>query len=138
MGFPGSSEGKNLPSMQETWVQSLGQQDNLEQGIATHVSILYAWLLLSGLRVSQKSGDRDYGGYQDSHMKQALPLGQIASIFWMRLYCYFSNMYINICGYKIHILKKGKLGFILFFYDLLVLNNGLVNLRPNKRTYRES
>ena len=42
MGFPGSSEGKNLPSVQESWVQSLGQQDNLEQGIATHASILYA------------------------------------------------------------------------------------------------
>ena len=28
--------------MQETWVQSLGQEDPLEKGIATHASIL-AW-----------------------------------------------------------------------------------------------
>ena len=33
---------KNLPAMQETWVQSLGWEDHLEKGIATHSSIL-AW-----------------------------------------------------------------------------------------------
>ena len=31
---------KNLPAMQETWVQSLGQEDPLEKGMATHSSIL--------------------------------------------------------------------------------------------------
>ena len=33
---------KNLPAMQETWVQSLGQKDLLEKEMATHSSIL-AW-----------------------------------------------------------------------------------------------
>ena len=33
---------KNLPVMQETWVWSLGQEDPLEKGMATHSSIL-AW-----------------------------------------------------------------------------------------------
>ena len=33
---------KNLPIMQETWVQSLGWEDLLEKGMATHSSIL-AW-----------------------------------------------------------------------------------------------
>ena len=33
---------KNLPEMWETWVQSLGQEDPLEKGMATHSSIL-AW-----------------------------------------------------------------------------------------------
>ena len=33
---------KNLPVMQETWVQSLGWDDPLEKGMATHSSIL-AW-----------------------------------------------------------------------------------------------
>ena len=33
---------KNMPAMQETWVQSLGQEDPLEKGMATHSSIL-AW-----------------------------------------------------------------------------------------------
>ena len=33
---------KNLPAMWETWVQSLGWEDPLEEAMATHSSIL-AW-----------------------------------------------------------------------------------------------
>ena len=33
---------KNLPAMWETWVQSLGWEDPLEEGMAVHSSIL-AW-----------------------------------------------------------------------------------------------
>ena len=33
---------KNLPAMQKTWVRSLGWEDPLEEGKATHSSIL-AW-----------------------------------------------------------------------------------------------
>ena len=33
---------KNLPAMQETWVQSLGWEYPLEKGKATHSSVL-AW-----------------------------------------------------------------------------------------------
>ena len=33
---------KNPPAMQETWVRSLGWEDSLEVGMATHSSIL-AW-----------------------------------------------------------------------------------------------
>ena len=33
---------KNLPAMQETWVRSLGWENRLEKGTATHSSIL-AW-----------------------------------------------------------------------------------------------
>ena len=33
---------KNRPAMWETWVQSLGQEDPLEKGMATYSSIL-AW-----------------------------------------------------------------------------------------------
>ena len=33
---------KNLPAMQETWVQSLGGEDPLEEGMAAHSTIL-AW-----------------------------------------------------------------------------------------------
>ena len=33
---------KNLPAMQVTWVRSLGQEEPLEKGMATHSSIL-AW-----------------------------------------------------------------------------------------------
>ena len=31
---------KNLPAVQETWVPSLGLEDPLEKGTATHFSIL--------------------------------------------------------------------------------------------------
>ena len=33
---------KNLPAVQETWVQSMGWEDPLEEGMATHSSLL-AW-----------------------------------------------------------------------------------------------
>ena len=33
---------KNLPAIQETWVQSLGQEDPLEEGMTTQSNIL-AW-----------------------------------------------------------------------------------------------
>ena len=42
MVFPDGSMVKNLPAMQETQVQSLGQEDPLEEGMTTHSSIL-AW-----------------------------------------------------------------------------------------------
>ena len=31
---------KNLPAMREIWVQSLGWEDPLEEGMATHSSVL--------------------------------------------------------------------------------------------------
>ena len=44
-GFPSGSAIKNLPAMQETqetWFWSLGQEDPLEEGMATHSNI-FAW-----------------------------------------------------------------------------------------------
>ena len=40
--LPCSSKVKNLPAMQETWVQSMEWEDPLEKGMAIHSSIL-AW-----------------------------------------------------------------------------------------------
>ena len=40
--FPVAQLVKNLPAMQETWIWSLGWEDPLEKGKATHSSIL-AW-----------------------------------------------------------------------------------------------
>ena len=36
---------KNLPAMQETWVWSLGQEDPLEKGMATHTPGILAWII---------------------------------------------------------------------------------------------
>ena len=40
LGFLDS--GKQFPAMQETWVRPLGQEDPMEEGMATHSSI-FAW-----------------------------------------------------------------------------------------------
>ena len=45
--------GKNLPAVQETQVQSLGQEDPLEKEMATHSSIL-AW---------ESHGQKNLAGY---------------------------------------------------------------------------
>ena len=42
LGFPSGAVVKNLPAMQETRVPSLGREDPLGKGKATHLSIL-AW-----------------------------------------------------------------------------------------------
>jgi len=39
MGFPGSSDSKNLPAIQETWVRSPGGEDPLEEGMTPYSSI---------------------------------------------------------------------------------------------------
>ena len=42
MGFRSGTVVKNMPARQETLVQSLGQEDPLEEGMAAHSGIL-AW-----------------------------------------------------------------------------------------------
>ena len=50
---------KNLPAMQETQVQSLGWEDPLEKGMATHSSIL-AWRI----PWTEEPGERQSMGLQ--------------------------------------------------------------------------
>ena len=82
-GFPGGSAVRNPPAMQElqeTWVWSLGQEDPLEEGMATHSSIL-AWRIQwaeepSGL---QSIGSQSVGhGWSDlaRTVESSLPLGE--------------------------------------------------------------
>ena len=62
-GFPGGSAVKKPPAMhepQETRVQFLGQEDTLEEGMATHPSIL-AW------RISMDKGGYSPWGCKESH-----------------------------------------------------------------------
>ena len=44
---------KNLPAMQETWTQSLGWEEALEKGMATHSNIL----------TGESHGQRSLEGY---------------------------------------------------------------------------
>ena len=41
---------KTLPAMWETWVQSLGWEDPLEEGMATHSSVLACKIPICGVR----------------------------------------------------------------------------------------
>ena len=40
LGFPGGSDGKESPAMWKTWVWSLGWEDPLDKGMATHSTVL--------------------------------------------------------------------------------------------------
>ena len=52
---------KNLPAMQDTWVQFLGREDPLEEEMATHSSIL-AW---------KTPGQRSLSGYSPWDLKES-------------------------------------------------------------------
>ena len=52
-GFSGGSAVKNLPTMQETQVRSLGQEDLLEEGMATTLVFL----------PGESHGQRSLAGY---------------------------------------------------------------------------
>ena len=52
---------KNLPAMEETWVQSLSHEDPLEKGMVTHSSILayrISWTEKPGGLQSMEEEDR--------------------------------------------------------------------------------
>ena len=52
VGFPGGSMVKNQPEMQEMQVLYMGLEDPLEEGRASHSSIL-AWRIPTGHRVTK-------------------------------------------------------------------------------------
>ena len=60
MGFPDGSVVKNPPLMQETWVQSLGQEDPLEKEMATPSSTL----------VGKSHGQRSLASYNPWYHKR--------------------------------------------------------------------
>ena len=60
---------KNLPTMQETWVQSLGWEDTLKKGMATHSSIL-AWRI----PWTEESGGLQSMGHKESDTTERLKL----------------------------------------------------------------
>ena len=58
-GFPCGLTVKNPPAMKETWVQSLGQEDPLEEVMATHFSIV-AWRI----PLTEEPGGQQFIGLQ--------------------------------------------------------------------------
>ena len=87
--FPGGSAVKNPPAMQETQVRSLGQEDPLEQGMATHSSIL-AWRIPwteepGGLQsmVSQRVG-HDWATRQQQQLRAPRDEGEWALVLILK------------------------------------------------------
>ena len=62
--FPGGSAVKNLPANAGDWVWSLGGEDTLEEGMATHSSIL-AWRI----PWTEKPGGLQFVGLQKIQTK---------------------------------------------------------------------
>ena len=62
LGFHGGSDGKESTRMWETWVQSLGWEDPLEEGMLTHTSIR-AWRIRMdrGARRATVHGSQNVG-----------------------------------------------------------------------------
>ena len=60
LGFTGGSAIKNLPAMQETWIQLLDWKDHLEEEIATYSSIL----------AGKSHGQRSLVGYSPQGHKE--------------------------------------------------------------------
>ena len=67
---------KNLPAMQETWIQSLGQEDTLEKGMATQSSIL----------VWRTHAQRSLAGYRPWCRKESVTTEQLTLSFSLRLF----------------------------------------------------
>ena len=69
---------KNLPTMPETQVRSLSQEDPLEKGMATHSRIL-AWRIPG----TKEPGGLQSMGLQESDMTEWLTLSLSSSHVWM-------------------------------------------------------
>ena len=104
--FSGGSAGKNLPAMQETWVWSLGQEDPMEKGMATHSSVL-AWRI---------SWTEELDGLQS-----------IGSQSWTHL----SNLYlISHYIFLPHLLYPLYIdGCLGCFHVLAIMNSAAINIR---------
>ena len=59
---------KNLPSMRETWVQSLGQEDPLEKEMATHSQEIATYSTVLAWRISWTE---EPGGFHGVSKSQA-------------------------------------------------------------------
>ena len=68
LDFPVTQMEKNLPAMQETQVQSLGWEDPLEKGMATHSCVL-AWRIPW---TKDKTAGRSPWGYKESDTTERL------------------------------------------------------------------
>ena len=73
---------KNLPAMQETWVQPLSWQDPLEEGRATHSSILG----LENPHAQRRLAENSPWSCKESDMTECLSTHTSERSHWYNLY----------------------------------------------------
>ena len=122
--FPCGSDSKESPAVQETWVQSLGWEDPLEEGIATHSSTL-AWRQRSLLGYSPWGCKELAMAEQQSTAQLSIDISYPQwNSFGMVL---ITNLiFFNRCKTTLVIyFLSGKLGlsFFFFFFGLSFLRN---------------
>ena len=76
---------KNLPAMQEMWVQSLGQEDPLEKEMSTH----------SGFLLRKPHGQGSLAGYSPWGRKESDTTERLTHI---PLKCIFTGLDAGACG----------------------------------------
>ena len=80
MGFPGGLDSKELPAMQDTWVQSLGWEDPLEEEVATYFSI-FAWRI----PWTEEPASYSLWGHKESGKTEWLSLTHSCMYSWFTL-----------------------------------------------------
>ena len=70
---------KNPPAMWETWVRSLGWEDPLEKGKATHSSILFSFFYPLQYSSLENSVDCSPLGHKESDMTERLSLSHFTT-----------------------------------------------------------
>ena len=83
---------KHLPAVWETWIQSLGWEDPLEEGMATHSSIL-AW--------TEPSWTEELAGYSPWGCKESDMTEQLSTQHTHTYLCMY--VYIHIYLWLIHV-----------------------------------
>ena len=119
MGFPGATAVKNWPVMQETqetWVQSLGGEDPLEEDMAPHSSIL-AWEIPW---TEQPGGLRSLGSQRVGH-DWGTELAIAFSHIFLRDHTWILNFHFTLL---LHILFLYYT--YLVFYEVVILTRGHV------------
>ena len=81
---------ENPPAMRETWVWSLDWEDPLEEGMATHPSIL-AWRIPNGQRSLAEYSPR---GHKDSDTTERLSTSTLYSLNPGPCFCFVTFCYL--------------------------------------------
>ena len=102
---------KNLLTMQGTWVRSVGGEDPLEKGMATHSSIL-AWRT----PWTEESDRHSTWGYKQSDTTEWLTLSlHICMYVYKALYIYFLSKWSYLCisFHKLHAMSQYTVDHLL-------------------------